>query len=100
MVRLDLESEASTEVPTLHVLFTRTHEESLLTRPYPSEHPSTVRQELIQWMASEGLGGDLDAAEWVLLACIAKVYVSLHNSSISFLRPSANPAIHPSSHLL
>ncbi|KIP01863.1 hypothetical protein PHLGIDRAFT_79981, partial [Phlebiopsis gigantea 11061_1 CR5-6] len=71
--RLDLEAETSADVPTLHVLFVRTHEQSLLTRPYPSAHPPPVRQQLIEWIAAEALGGDLDAAEWVLLASIAKV---------------------------
>ena len=32
-----------------------------------------VRAQLIQWIAEEALGGDHDAAEWVLLACIARV---------------------------
>ena len=30
---------------------------------------------MIDWIADEALGGDRDAAEWVLLACVARVYV-------------------------
>ncbi len=36
-----------------------------------------VREELLDWIADEALGGDRDAAEWVLLACVARVY-ALH----------------------
>ena len=39
---------------------------------------SALRDELIAWIASEALGGDLDAAEWVLLTSIARVYVIHH----------------------
>ena len=88
--------DASVDVPTLHVLYVQQHPSNLLTRPYPafvpttssvgdalagkgkeravSEHkPEEVRTQLIEWIAEEALGGDLDAAEWVLLACIARV---------------------------
>ena len=30
---------------------------------------------MLDWIADEALGGDRDAAEWVLLACVARVYV-------------------------
>lgn len=70
---MDVEAESPPEVPTLHVLFTRPHEGSLLVRPYPSAQAATVRDELIQWVASETLGGDVDAAEWILLSSIARV---------------------------
>ena len=88
--------DASVDVPTLHVLYVQQHPSNLLTRPYPSFVPTTtpvsdapsgkgkeraisqmrpeeVRTQLIQWIADEALGGDCDAAEWVLLACIARV---------------------------
>ncbi len=32
-----------------------------------------LRSELISWIAHEGLAGDHEAAEWVLLCCIARV---------------------------
>lgn len=70
---MDIEAESPPEVPTLHVLFTRPHQRSLLQRPYPIASSSAVREDLINWMASEALGGDVDAAEWVLLASIARV---------------------------
>ncbi|PCH38721.1 hypothetical protein WOLCODRAFT_115930, partial [Wolfiporia cocos MD-104 SS10] len=82
--------EVTAEVPTLHVLFTRPHPGTLLSRPYPlsdaqddtmqkseaaacKSRASQVRSELIEWMAEEALGGDRQAAEWVLLASIARV---------------------------
>lgn len=68
-----MEAESPVEVPTLHVLFTKPHER-LLKRPYPSTTSSdSVREELINWIASQALGGDVNAAEWVLLSSIAKV---------------------------
>lgn len=41
--------------------------------PFPASNDS-VHDDLVDWIAEEGLGGDRDAAEWVLLACIARVY--------------------------
>ncbi|GJE86827.1 mini-chromosome maintenance complex-binding protein [Phanerochaete sordida] len=70
---MDVEAESPPDVPTLHVLFTRPHQQSLVERPYPSAGSSSVREELVNWIASEALGGDVDAAEWVLLASIARV---------------------------
>lgn len=71
--RMDIEGESPPDVPTLHVLFTSSHQRSVVQRPYPTASSSSVRQELIDWIASEALGGDVDAAEWVLLASIARV---------------------------
>ncbi|EKM55766.1 uncharacterized protein PHACADRAFT_95582 [Phanerochaete carnosa HHB-10118-sp] len=70
---MDIEAESPPEVPTLHVLFTRPHERSLVQRPYPSASSLSVREELVNWIALEALGGDVDAAEWILLASIARV---------------------------
>lgn len=39
----------------------------------PSQSFDVFRDELVEWIATEGLGGDRDAAVWVLLACISKV---------------------------
>jgi hypothetical protein len=41
----------------------------------------TLRDDLISWIANEGLAGDKDAAEWVLLNIIGKVYVGFFPSS-------------------
>ncbi|KAK7693128.1 hypothetical protein QCA50_002694 [Cerrena zonata] len=74
------------EVPTLHVLFTAPEQNSSIIRPYPASkpevHPSVnsqpfdtlkVREQLIDWIAEEALNGDREAAEWILLASIARV---------------------------
>ncbi|KAI0269853.1 mini-chromosome maintenance replisome factor-domain-containing protein [Gloeopeniophorella convolvens] len=69
---LHTESEELTVVPTLHVLFIREHK--LTVSEAPAKHvPKDVREELLSWIADETLGGDRDAAEWVLLACVARV---------------------------
>ncbi|KAJ3553347.1 hypothetical protein NM688_g3664 [Phlebia brevispora] len=72
---LALDDESSSEVPTLHVLFARIHDKASLSRPYPqaSVDIPTIRSELIDWIAEESLGSDREAAEWVLLASIARV---------------------------
>ncbi|KAI0284000.1 mini-chromosome maintenance replisome factor-domain-containing protein [Russula aff. rugulosa BPL654] len=58
-------------VPTLHVLFVRDDPLNILEAPKdPTEQD--VREELLDWIADEALGGDRDAAEWVLLACVAR----------------------------
>lgn len=75
------------EVPTLHVLFSRPVEPALI--PNPAIHHTVgkaaiteTREELISWIADEALGGDRDAAEWILLITIARVYV-IHASNLS-----------------
>ena len=92
---LDHAQETPSEVPTLHVLFTKPHTPNLLPRPFPrlvqasgsdlggvlsgepaktvAEDTAGIRRELIKWIADEALGGDLQAAEWVLFSCIARV---------------------------
>ncbi|KAI0710385.1 mini-chromosome maintenance replisome factor-domain-containing protein [Cerioporus squamosus] len=92
---LDHTQETTSEVPTLHVLFTKPHTPTLLPRPFPRlgrpteevDHQATsgetakpvaqdtadTRRELINWIAEEALAGDLQAAEWVLFSCIARV---------------------------
>jgi hypothetical protein len=62
-------------VPTLHVLFSQRLPLTIVPRPYPATvNMSAVQEDLISWVAEEALGGDRDAAEWVLLTCIARVY--------------------------
>lgn len=88
--------DASVDVPNLHVLYVQQHPSNLLSRPYPAfvptemsvddatsgngkeraiseMSPEELRAQLINWIAEEALGDDHDAAEWVLLACIARV---------------------------
>ncbi len=86
-------NEEEIEVPTLHVIFYHSPAESKLKLKFPMDLPvssspydvvsgiqnislnpiTSLRSELIDWIATEGLGGDVAAAEWVLLACIARV---------------------------
>lgn len=79
------------DVPTLHILFSKLHPHPA-PRPYSdvmisyegrtlemgdnvgeSSRMARVREELLAWIANEALGGDREVAEWVLLACIARV---------------------------
>ncbi|OCH95277.1 hypothetical protein OBBRIDRAFT_767998 [Obba rivulosa] len=86
--------ETPVDVPTLHMLFSRPHSESIVTRPFPAARqdragasgstdkaiadseasdPAKTREALIAWIADEALGGDRETAEWVLLTCVARV---------------------------
>lgn len=71
------------EVPTIHVLFIARPELTVVSRPYPFSPASSAterstfeidetRKELIAWIANEALGGDEEAAEWILLSAIAR----------------------------
>lgn len=75
----DLESPAETDdntVPTLHVLFTRPTPPTIIPRTFPAssipDQLHKTRDELLTWIAEEGLGGDKVAAEWLLLSAIAR----------------------------
>ncbi|KAH7927729.1 hypothetical protein BV22DRAFT_1084528 [Leucogyrophana mollusca] len=68
------ESEAPLDVSTLHVLFHQVDTIEVLEHD-SLNHAGELRDELIDWIASEALGGDRDAAEWVLLSVIAKVHL-------------------------
>ncbi|THH20559.1 hypothetical protein EW146_g833 [Bondarzewia mesenterica] len=71
---LHTESDISLDVPTLHVLFTRPYDFHVLpSLGSCAFSPEEVQKELVSWIAEEALGGDLDAAEWVLLTIIARV---------------------------
>ena len=61
------------EVPTLHVLYSTSEQNSVITRPYPTPDILQVREQLLDWIAEEALGGDREAAEWILLSTIARV---------------------------
>jgi hypothetical protein len=81
-------------VPTLHVLFIRMHPLDVLSALKDPIQPH-IRDELLDWIADEALGGDRDAAEWVLLACVARVYVSSNDPTLHLLTasPLANLAL-------
>ena len=67
------------QVPTLHVLFSTPIPTTIVPRifPEPSLLPgvNALREQVITWIADEGLAGDRIAAEWVLLCAIARVCV-------------------------
>ncbi|KAF8185027.1 mini-chromosome maintenance replisome factor-domain-containing protein [Mycena galopus ATCC 62051] len=89
----DLEPENDVPVPTLHVLFYRPLPLPIVPRIFPySPAEPTFRDELISWIATEGLAGDKDAAEWVLLNIIAKV----QSRTPSLLPPSLTLSRFPS----
>lgn len=73
---LEPSSEIINTIPTLHVLFTRETPSIIIPRSFlgspPSSDPRKTRDELLTWIAEEALGGDKDAAEWMLLSAIAK----------------------------
>ncbi|KAH9980249.1 hypothetical protein BGW80DRAFT_489209 [Lactifluus volemus] len=103
---LHADPDESMVVPTLHVLFTREHRLDILSAP-KDPIQSQVREELLTWIADEALGGDHDAAEWVLLACVARVQSrtrSLNPPSLTLAHfpPSTStpPALPSLSHVL
>ena len=90
--RLHAETDVILDVPTLHVLFTRPQKLDVL--PTPGIHTTAteaLQKELVSWIAEEALGGDQDAAEWVLLASIARVFVLLISSITGCSRLDAMP---------
>ncbi|KAF8892672.1 mini-chromosome maintenance replisome factor-domain-containing protein [Infundibulicybe gibba] len=70
---VDLDLPAVTLVPTLHVLYTQPLPITVINRsPILREPVKALREDLIDWIADEGLAGDREAAEWVLLCIIAR----------------------------
>lgn len=62
-------------VPALHVLFTLPLAHQTSTGiPAAVNECEGLRRELIDYLAA-GLGGDMEAAEWVLFALMARMYV-------------------------
>ncbi|KAF4615096.1 hypothetical protein D9613_002856 [Agrocybe pediades] len=63
-------------VPTLHVLFATPIMRTIIPRSFPE--PSilsdidSLRTDLVDWVAEEGLAGDRLTAEWVLLSAISR----------------------------
>ncbi|KAI0051140.1 hypothetical protein FA95DRAFT_1535295 [Auriscalpium vulgare] len=103
---LHTESDATIDVPTLHVLFTRPHKLEPITLGLGDSADESLREELIGWIADEALGGDRDAAEWFLLASLARVQSrsrSLNPPSLTlshFPSPTADITIPTVSHIL
>ncbi|KAI9512433.1 mini-chromosome maintenance replisome factor-domain-containing protein [Russula earlei] len=93
-------SDEAMMVPTLHVLFTRDHRLGIPKAPedLTQQH---IGEELLDWIADEALGGDRDAAEWVLLACTSRVQSrarSLNPLSLTlahFPSPMSSPSAVP-----
>lgn len=71
-----MHDEAQFEVPTLHVLFSIPITSGNIARPLrvplPETPISVIREQLIDWIATEALGGDKVAAEWVILASVSR----------------------------
>jgi hypothetical protein len=59
-----------------------------------------TRQQLVEWIADEALGGDKQVAEWLLLSLISRVYVVFTLTSLSIadaaVQPISSPAATPS----
>lgn len=97
---LHADSDEPIIVPTLHVLFVREHHLDIFeASPDPFQHH--IREELVSWIAEEALGGDCDAAEWILLTCVARVQSrtrSLNPPSLTlshFPSPTSSPPTLP-----
>ncbi|KAF9037006.1 hypothetical protein BDZ89DRAFT_1061703 [Hymenopellis radicata] len=57
-------------VPALHVLFSQPYAPP--PPPLTTKADPTLRDDMISWIANNGLAGDRVAAEWVLLSSLAK----------------------------
>lgn len=68
---LSIEDDSSPEIPVLHVLCYQV----VSANPTLTNIDAGVRTGLIDWISSEALGGDNDAAEWLLLQLASKVLV-------------------------
>lgn len=68
---LSIDDDSSPDVPVLHVLcYQVAPANSIIT-----DIDASVRTDLINWISSEALGSDNDAAEWLLLQLASKVFV-------------------------
>ncbi|KIJ69602.1 hypothetical protein HYDPIDRAFT_24427 [Hydnomerulius pinastri MD-312] len=84
---LDVEDELSTKVPVLHVVC----HQIATTIPTETTFDSDLRESMIKWISDEALGGDTDAAEWLLLQLTSKV----HTRAIPLLPPSLTISYFP-----
>jgi hypothetical protein len=84
---LSIEDDSSPDVPVLHVLCYQTASAS----PTLANVDPSVRTDLIDWISSEALDGDNDAAEWLLLQLASKV----HTRAIPLLPPSLTISCFP-----
>ncbi|POY76677.1 hypothetical protein BMF94_0269 [Rhodotorula taiwanensis] len=67
-------SESAMTVPALHVLYSSpVPQPARAPLPESSESKQAVRDELVEYLAAS-FGGDRDAAEWLLLALIARIH--------------------------
>ncbi|BGP30158.1 hypothetical protein JCM10296v2_001910 [Rhodotorula toruloides] len=67
-------SSSTSTVPALHIILTRpASKPTLPDAPTEKEARETLRKELVAYLA-DSLGGDSDAAEWVLLALVARIH--------------------------
>lgn len=68
-------STSTSTVPALHVILTRpASKPTLPAAPTDKAAKEALRKELVAYLA-DSLGGDTDAAEWVLLALVARMCV-------------------------
>jgi len=68
----------STEIPTLHVLFTVDGSDipqlaGILSKPVQVDPSSAIKNALVTWLAEEALAGDKEVAQWVLLMTVCQV---------------------------
>lgn len=73
----NIDASVLLNVPTLHVLFTKSLSSAVLPRVFPDRSIRSevrqLREELIHWIADEALEGDHVAAEWAFLVALARV---------------------------
>ncbi|GAA5975722.1 hypothetical protein JCM21900_006293 [Sporobolomyces salmonicolor] len=82
-------------VPALHVILALpAPRSSLPSTCTDSEGTKSIRKELVSYLA-ESLGGDVDAAEWVLLALVARIHTR-HATGLALGALSLNLALPPS----
>ncbi|KAF8837022.1 hypothetical protein BDN67DRAFT_973512 [Paxillus ammoniavirescens] len=87
---LSTEDESSQDVPVLHVVCYQLASASATS----ANIDHNLRKDLVKWMSQEALGGDDDAAEWLLLQLTSKV----HTRAIPLLPPSLTISRFPQPH--
>ncbi|ORY61928.1 mini-chromosome maintenance replisome factor-domain-containing protein [Leucosporidium creatinivorum] len=86
---------ATTPVPALHVILALpAPQPTLVELPTAADELVRLRNELIEYLAG-GLGGDVDAAEWLLLALLTRIHtrhptgMALGSLSLNLALPSS-----------